>query len=124
MNIVDYVIDKTNKYIQSKSKESRKPYCQFFTSKEVAVFMASLFTLPSKKEIYILDPGAGTGILSASLIERINKFSNIEKVNLICYEMDKEIIEALNDNLSFIKNEIGKKINYSIINENYITSQS
>ena len=66
-------------------KEQRKQYGQFFTNKKVATFMASLFTIPYyASHLDILDPGAGTGILSAALLERLDKTS-IKSVTLTCY---------------------------------------
>ena len=43
--ILDYIIERTNKYINSIPKNERKKYGQFFTSKETARFMASLYTI-------------------------------------------------------------------------------
>lgn len=59
MELIDYVIELTNEYMESMSKDVRKKYGQFFTSKKTALFMASLFNLPSFcKSISILDPGS------------------------------------------------------------------
>ena len=72
MKIIDYVIESTNKYIEQMPKEIRKKNGQFFTSKETALFMASLFDLSSfSKEISILDPGAGSGILRQLLFKEL-----------------------------------------------------
>ncbi|MGI6524665.1 MAG: N-6 DNA methylase [Bdellovibrionota bacterium] len=124
MKIVDYVENSTNVYVESKSKENRKSYGQFFTSKEIAVFMANLFEIPQKEELHILDPGAGTGILSSALIERICKSSKVKRIILTCYETDKEVIPVLKDNLSWIKETINIELKFSIITKNYINSQS
>lgn len=53
--------------------------------------MAGLFVIPVQPEITILDPGAGTGILTAALLERISKISEVERVHLICYETDEKL---------------------------------
>lgn len=45
MKMIDYVLNKTNEYIKIASKETRKRIGQFFTSKETAIFMASLYWL-------------------------------------------------------------------------------
>lgn len=59
--MLDSVISKTNEYIDSKSKEERKKYGQFFASKETVVFMSELYKSPKEhKCISILDPGAGS----------------------------------------------------------------
>jgi adenine-specific DNA-methyltransferase len=68
LNAVD---ERTEEYMASKSKAERKSLGQFFTSKSAARFMASLFTIPCQSAIRILDPGAGSGVLSAALIERL-----------------------------------------------------
>ena len=63
--------DITATFVESISKEERKRYGQFFTSKKTAEFMASLFTIDmSKPAMKILDAGAGTGLLAAALAER------------------------------------------------------
>lgn len=59
----------TEEIINSQPKENRKKIGQFFTSKETAIFMADMFDLKKiSGTVKILDPGAGTGILSAALL--------------------------------------------------------
>ena len=125
MKIIDYVIESTNKYIEQMPKEIRKKNGQFFTSKETALFMASLFDLSSfSKEISILDPGAGSGILTAALIQRIIDTDKIEAIKITCYETNDDILELLNANLSWISKNTSLKIEYKVIKDNYITSQT
>lgn len=122
--MIDYVLNKTNEYIKIASKETRKRIGQFFTSKETAIFMASLFDLNIKRdEISILDPGAGSGILSAALIQRIINSKMVKKINLTCYETDEDIVNLLEANLYWIKENSNIDIEYRIINKNYIISQ-
>ena len=104
MNLLDFAIQTTNEYISEMPKSQRKKYGQFFTSKETAKFMASLIDLNIKRdEISILDPGAGSGILSAALIQRIIDSKLIKKINLTCYETDEDIVNLLEANLYWIK---------------------
>lgn len=105
-------------------KSLRKKYGQFFTSPETAVFMASLFSIPSKKHISILDPGSGSGILSVALIERLQNIPEVEQIELFCYENDPNVMELLNSNLSWARSQSTKKISYTIIKDNYILSQA
>ena len=68
--MLNKIIECTNQYIAKMPKKERKKYGQFFTSKETAEFMASLYKIPKgKKVIKILDAGAGSGILSCAIIE-------------------------------------------------------
>lgn len=121
--LVSYVVAQTNSYIKSMPKTLRKSYGQFFTSAETAVFMASLFKIPRKKSLTILDPGAGAGILSAALIERLLRDKYVESIELVCYENDKNILEQLRSNLAWIQHNSNKKVSYNIIKDNYILSQ-
>ena len=123
MSMIDYVFQRTTEYIDHMPKSLRKKYGQFFTSSETAEFMASLFTVPHQKKVSILDPGAGTGILSVALIERLQKQTEIEEIELICYENDLNILELLHSNLQWVCQRAQKKISYQVVTENYILSQ-
>lgn len=122
-NMLDYIIKQTNLYIKDMPKIERKKYGQFFTSKETAIFMARLYDIPNgMNKLTILDAGAGSGILSAALIEQLQN-SSINIVELTCYENDKKILELLKSNLQYIQDNVKFKFYYRIITENYITSQ-
>ena len=72
MSMLDFAIKTTTEYIDRMPKSQRKKYGQFFTSKETAAFMAELFEIPGERQtLSILDPGAGSGILSIALLERV-----------------------------------------------------
>ena len=118
------IIESTNLYINSMPKKERKKCGQFFTSMETAKFMASLYEISiSKHCVTILDAGAGSGILSCAFIERLERFDTIREIKLTCYENDKNVLELLRENLEYCKKHSTKKIEYSILTENYITSQ-
>lgn len=120
MKLLDRVVESTTEYIETMPKALRKKYGQFFTSKETAMFMASLFNISEgSTEISILDPGSGSGILSVALLERIETLS-VKKVDLVCYENDEKIIPILKDNLEFAKNNVSFQLTYEIRNENFI----
>lgn len=125
MNILEKVIESTCKYIEKMPKEQRKQYGQFFTGKETAQFMAELLTIPENTDtISILDPGAGSGVLSAALIERLLTFEGIKSIHLTCYETDGNIIGLLYENLIYIKNSIPLLFTFDILQKNYITTQA
>ena len=122
--MLDYVVDQTTEYIDRMPKEERKKYGQFFTSKESAIFMASLFHIPENMpEVYILDPGAGSGILSVALLERLNEIQSITDIHLVCYENDATVAELLQHNLAWVSSRCQKHFTYEIVNDNYIVSQ-
>lgn len=117
--ILDKVIDTTKKYIDTKTKNERKKIGQFFTSKETAIFMASLSKV-KKSKIKVLDAGAGTGILSIALLEKLNNNSNIEEIEIDLYENDENIVDILEENISNSKLLLKKLTQYNVIKKNFI----
>ena len=98
--MLDYIIERTNKYIEDMPKKDRKKYGQFFTSKETACFMAELYNIPENlSKIRILDAGAGSGILSCALLERLERTASVQTIELTCYENDDNILGLLRENL-------------------------
>lgn len=126
MSMLDLAVDATKAFIEQKPKSQRKAYCQFFTSKESAVFMASLFDLGGNGagNISILDPGAGSGLLSIALLERLQSCPEINSIELVCFEPDTHILPLLKANLEAACSLSTKKVAYEIVQANYILSQA
>lgn len=123
--MIDEVIEQTKIYLSSMPKSIRKKKGQFFTSKAVAEFMAGLFDISIlNQEVDILDPGAGTGILTAAIVDRLNKDGRIKSIRLTCYETDETILAILRVNLEYLKENSRIKVVYRIITEDYLLSQS
>ena len=121
-SILAEAVRNTNDFIANVPKSKRKKFGQFFTTATTARFMADLFEIDfSKTHIELLDAGAGTGVLSAALLDHI--FDNCFKgsVHLTCYETDDEVFPILEKNLMLAKQLYG--IEYTLLKENYITSQ-
>lgn len=120
--MLDVIIKNTKSFINSVPKNKRKKYGQFFTNETTASYMASLFKFDlTKPEIYLLDAGAGTGILSTAAIDRLMSLGYKGKIHLTCYESDKHVLPYLEYNLKLLYNKYG--VEFSIIQDNYITSQ-
>jgi len=112
-------------FLENMPKSKRKKKGQFFTSVETARFMADMFDLDNcKGRISVLDPGAGTGILSVAFLERLMSLSSDINVSLTCYETDPEVLPVLKSNLEYAKSEYPDQIEYRVLEEDYILSQS
>lgn len=123
--MLDYIIDSTKCFLENMPKSERKKKGQFFTSKETAKFMANMFDFTNFNEtISLLDPGAGTGLLTAAFIDRASKEPKIKKIIITCYEKDVEVLEILNRNLKYLKNNSSIDIDYKIHTNDYLLSQS
>ena len=123
--MIDEIISKTQSYIDNKPKSSRKKIGQFFTSKETALFMANMFNFNLfGSSIKILDPGAGTGILTAAFVEVASQKKHIHDVDITCYENNPDVLPILKNTLLYLKNNAPINIRYRIITDDYILSQA
>ncbi len=123
--MLDYVISKTLEFLEGMPKSVRKKKGQFFTSKETAQFMAELFDFGSLgTKIEILDPGAGTGILSAALLDRAFSENRFSEIQLTCYENDLEVVPVLREDLEYIQAHAPIKFGFVIVVDDYLISQA
>ncbi len=121
-NIIAEVVRNTNDFIASVPKSKRKKLGQFFTTASTAIFMANLLKIDfAKNHLELLDAGAGTGVLSAALLDHIFKNGFKGTVHLTCYETDDEVLPILEKNLILTKLVYG--VDYTLRKENYITTQ-
>lgn len=121
---MDRAVKKTDLFIRNRPKEVRKSYGQFFTGQQTARFMASLLEIPKQGPITILDPGSGTGILSAALLEQIENCGFKGEVELTCYETDELVLPVLEENLQMTQSEASFSLQFTILSRNYILEQA
>lgn len=120
--MLSQIIENTSRFVASVPKDKRKKYGQFFTNGATARFMASLFSFDlTKQKLEILDAGAGSGILSVAVIERLYSLGYTGQVHIKCYETDPLVLPLLEENMA-IATKAGNTT-CDIIKENYITSQ-
>lgn len=125
--MLNLAVRNTGKLIRQKSKSENIRIGRFFTKKETARLMAAMLTLDENKTAYtVLDPGAGTGILSAAVIEEIcERCKKCRQIFLTCYENDPELIPMLEDNLERIRkkarHDYDVRLYVTVYPENYIT---
>ena len=117
--MLNHIIDSTNQYLDNFPKSQRKKIGQFFTSKNSAIFMANLFRDDINKDLRILDPGAGTGILSAALIEKLQSF-DLNSIHLVMYENDENILPILDSNCKYLIESSQIPLTIDLIKENFI----
>ncbi|NOY59988.1 MAG: N-6 DNA methylase, partial [Calditrichaeota bacterium] len=96
------VYQSTQHYLESLNGESRKHNGQFFTPPGIAAFMSELPDYNSEF-LSILDPGAGTGILTASICDKIIKQKKTKRVRIDLFENDERVIPFLEKNINLIK---------------------
>jgi adenine-specific DNA-methyltransferase len=101
----------------------RRTKGQVFTPQSIALFMSKLFNF-NKKTLSILDPGAGTGILTAAVCESLLKSKHkTDNVTFELYESDPNILPYLKKTVNAAKNLLeinGHTANFTIISKDYI----
>ena len=116
----------TAKLVREKSKSENVRLGRLFTKKDTARIMADMIRIdPTKTAYTVLDPGAGTGILSAAVVERICKSApNCRQIVLTCYENDPAFLPMLEDNLERIRkkcrHDYDVRLFATVYDENYI----
>lgn len=124
--MLSLAVRNTGKLIREKSKSENIRLGRLFTKKDTAALMASMLKFDSAKTVCtILDPGAGTGILSAAAIEHICKnYPACKQIYVTCYENDPIYLPMLNDNLERIRkkcrHDYGVKLFVTVYDEDYL----
>lgn len=128
MNLILMDIDNRS-MMTSKSGLSniqKEQHAQYFTPLDVADYMASMFDDNKKKTIKILDPGAGVGNLTLSLVNSISKWEKKpSKILVDLYEVDEVLVPLLKENLlecEAICKDNKIKFHPNIIVEDFIAS--
>lgn len=124
--MLNLAVRNTGKLIREKSKAENIRLGRLFTKKDTAKLMADMLELdPTRGAYTILDPGAGTGILSAAVVEAIcEKCTACRQIFLTCYESDETFLPMLRDNLERIRkkarHDYDVKLFVTVYDENYL----
>lgn len=97
---------------------------QFFTPARAAVLIASMPRLPRTGTLRVLDPGAGSGMLSAALVSRVLDEAPELDVHVVAVECDASVIPHLADTLEACKAEGAGKVSFDIIDSDYIAAST
>ncbi len=125
--MLSLAVRNTAKLVREKSKSENIRLGRLFTKKDTARLMASMLTLDKTRTAYtVLDPGAGTGILSAAIVERICKeCPDCKQIFITAYENNEIYLPMLKDNLERVRkkcrHDYGVRLFVTVYEENYIT---
>lgn len=121
MSLTAAVYSKTISYLDTVPKSERKKIGQFFTPAPIAEYMGSL-ARNCNDTVRILDPGAGSGILSAAIVDRLID-KNVKHIYLDVYENNLDILRLLTENLKLMREtakEKGVALDYHVFDDNFI----
>jgi len=120
--LTDYAEELAEAYTQNGDLKERKSRGQFFTQKEIGLFMAGMFDI-NKSSFNVLDPGAGIGILSAAFCERLFNLEETHSISIDAYETDAKLLPYLDKTLrkcKIVLEERGHVLKYKIIEKDFI----
>ena len=112
-------------YSEKYPLDTRKKRGQIFTPSTIGKFMVNLFNI-NKTKINILDPGAGTGLLTVAFCDKILRENSTFEIEVDLYESDENVIYYLKNILNECKKDLkakGHKFKYNIFIEDFIFSQ-
>lgn len=119
--MIKEILANTQLYIANNSKDERKDKGQFFTSIETARYMAN--GVKAETTNFVLDMGAGTGILSAAVVEKLLRSKKTKSISITMYENDENIIPVLKSNIELMRMRCAKQnvtLKIDIKQENFI----
>jgi len=96
---------------------------QFFTPSRASTLIAALPRLPRTGKFRILDPGAGSGSLSAAILARILAESPQLDVELVGVEMDSEVVPYLRrtfEDCAEVASSYGTKFEATIVEGDFV----
>ena len=95
-----HTLDHVRKSFNSATnRDDRSRIGQFLTPVAIAQFMSSMFEA-GPKEVRLLDPGAGAGVLFAACVETLFSQKNRPlSVEIVAYETDKTILPYLDETM-------------------------
>jgi len=118
-----YARNLADDYIASSTLSVRKNQGQYFTPPEVASFMAHLGTCGDSIPARVLDPGAGTGILSCAVLEHAVEKHGAKKIHVDAYETDPDLRDLLYRSFLHASNwarEHGTKFTFEIYDTDFL----
>lgn len=123
-SLVEAVLELQEQHQADTTRSHSKTHGQFFTPPSVASFMAGLLGAP-KLAFRVLDPGAGSGILSAAVCDRVTRLKSPRSLHLELYETERSVLPMLRECLERCGREMrraGHTLSFDLHEHDFILS--
>ncbi|MDZ4779471.1 MAG: Eco57I restriction-modification methylase domain-containing protein [Planctomycetia bacterium] len=124
--LAEYAAERQRAFDDSTSAEERKERGHFGTPSAIARFMAGMFPLPAGT-IRVLDPGAGVGVLSAAVCERVLKESAPRRLFIELWENDRHLGPYIRQTMARCGKtlrDVGHELEYVLREEDFILANA
>lgn len=103
MNVLDRAEKRRTALLAGLNPERQAALGQYFTPYQAARIVAGLPRIPEAGRIRILDPGAGNGILTAALADRLRAARPGLRISVTAVEVDRNLHRALRETLADVE---------------------
>lgn len=103
MDLLDRAEARRKTSLAGLKPEEQAALGQYFTPYQAARIIADLPRIPEGQTVRILDPGAGSGILTAALVERLRDRRPELRLHITAVEVDQTLHAALRETLTDIE---------------------
>lgn len=93
---------------------------QFFTPAPAARLIASMAQLPERGTIRVLDPGAGSGVLTAAVVDRVLTERSGLSVEVVAVERDPAVVPHLLATLRACERAANGRLTFRVVEEDFI----
>jgi adenine-specific DNA-methyltransferase len=97
---------------------------QFFTPARAAALIAAMPRLPDRGQLRVLDPGAGSGMLSAALVARVLDESPNLRLHVVAVETDGGVLPHLRATLEDCAAVGAGRVSFEVVETDFITSST
>ncbi|MGV9616817.1 Eco57I restriction-modification methylase domain-containing protein [Nocardia xishanensis] len=104
--------------------KSQEALGQFFTPARAALLIASAPHLPATGRVKVLDPGAGSGMLTAALVARVLDECPALAVHVVAVECDKAVLPYLRATLEACSSEGAGRVTCEVVEADYIAEST
>lgn len=109
-------------YLSSSTHNDWKNSGHYLTPAAIARFMAGQSSY-SETHMRVLDPGSGTGILSAAVCEAAHSAGRVKTLHIDAYETDRRLVELSRSVLSFSREWLAQRglaLTFDVINRDFV----
>ncbi|MBG6181870.1 Eco57I restriction-modification methylase domain-containing protein [Arthrobacter sp. CAN_A1] len=119
MSLIDRAEARRKSALAAMDPSEQAALGQYFTPYQAALIIAGLPRMPEVRTIRVLDPGAGSGMLTAALVDRIRAMNPDAAIDVIAVEVDEALRSALRETLSDI--EALGNVQTTLVGEDFLT---
>ncbi len=120
--LTDHAAALQRRHEAATSVDARKERGQVFTPPEIACFMAGLLTR-FPECLRLLDAGAGAGLLSSAVCERLLALRSPRRIEIHLYETDRALLPLLEANMEHCRAALlatGQELRFTIHDDDFI----